>query len=313
MDEVKLKLNRPALLAVPLRDAEALLEAGDGDGALLYLYLVKEGGVLDTDRAARALRLSVRAVQGIAQRLERMGLLTRPAAETLRNGEAPEYQAADVVRRSQSDPAFQDLVKETEQTLGRILSSTELKKLFGIYDDLSLPPEVIMLLIHHCREEHEERYGATRHLGFAVIEKEAYAWFNREIMTYEQAESWLSELDRRKSLAGEIQRAMGIRNRELSATERRYIMSWIDLGFGPEALALAADRTVTNTGELKWRYMNSIVRSWHGKGLHTVAEIEKGDRKPSDLPRRGDAASAPDANELERMKKLRERLKNSGG
>ena len=312
MDEVKLKLNRPALLAVPLRDAETLLEAGDGDGALLYLYLVKEGGVLDADRAARALRLSVRAVEGIAARLERLGLLVPETREVRPGQELPEYQAADVVRRSQSDPAFLDLQKETQQILGRVLSSTELKKLFGIYDDLSLPPEVIMLLIHHCKEEHEERYGATRHLGFAVIEKEAYVWFNREIMTYEQAESYLAELARRKSLAGEVQRAMGIRNRELSATERKYIMSWIDLGFGPEALALAADRTVTNTGELKWRYMNSIVQSWHGKGLHTVPEIEKGDRKGSDRPRQGDiAASAPDAGELERMKKLRERLKNS--
>lgn len=312
MDDVKLKLNRPALLAVPLRDAEALLEAGDGDGALLYLYLVKEGGVLDMDRAAHALRLSTRAVQGIALRLERLGLLDTRGPETEPRQELPEYRAADVVRRSQSDPAFQDLVKETQQALGRVLSSTDLKKLFGIYDDLSLPPEVIMLLIHHCKEEHEERYGATKHLGFAIIEKEAYAWFNREIMTYEQAESYLAELDRRKSLAGEIQRAMGIRNRELSATERRYIMDWIDLGYGPEALALAADRTVTNTGELKWRYMNSIVRSWHGKGLHTVEEIEKGDRKSPGRTRQGDiAASAPDAGELERMKKLRERLKNS--
>ena len=310
MDEVKLKLNRPALLAVPLRDAEALLEAGDGDGALLYLYLLKNGGVLDADRAAHALRLSVRAVQGIALRLERLGLLTSGEKESLPGREAPEYQAADVARRSQSDPAFQDLVKETQQTLGRVLSSTDLKKLFGIYDDLSLPADVIMLLIHHCKEEHDERYGATKHLGFSVIEKEAYAWFNREIMTYEQAEDWLGELRRRRSLAGEIQRAMGIRNRELSATERKYVMGWIDLGFGPEALALAADRTVTNTGELKWRYMNSIVQSWHSKGLHTVEQIEKGDRKPSDV-RHGAAPSAPDAGELERMRKLRERLKNS--
>ncbi len=311
MDEVKLKLNRPALLAVPLRDAELLLEAGDGDGALLYLYLLKNGGVLDVDRAARALRLSVRAVQGIAQRLERLGLLAAAEKQTLPDREAPEYQAADVVRRSQSDPAFQDLVKETQQTLGRVLSSTDLKKLFGIYDDLALPADVIMLLVHHCKEEHDERYGATRHLGFAVIEKEAYAWFNREIMTYEQAEEWLAELRRRKTLAGEVQRAMGIRNRELSATERKYVMNWIELGFGPEALAIAADRTVTNTGELKWRYMNSIVQSWHSKGLHTAEEIEKGDRRPSGQDRRDIASSSPDAGELERMKKLRERLKNS--
>ncbi len=312
MDDGKLKLNRPSLLAVPLRDADALLEAGDGDGALLYLYLVKNGGVLDVDRAAAELRLSVRAVRLIAQRLERLGLLDTGAPDRGKArpaGEIPEYQAADVARRSQTDPAFQDLVKETQQTLGRTLNSTDLKKLFGIYDDLSLPADVIMLLIHHCKEEHDERYGAEKHLGFAVIEKEAYRWFDQEIMTYEQAESWLAELDRRKSMLGQMQRAMGIRNRDLSATERKYLLAWMELGFGPEELALAADRTVTNTGELKWRYMNSIIQSWHSKGLHTVDEIEQGDRKPARQNQKA-ASSAPDAAELERMRKLRERLKN---
>ena len=312
MDDGRLKLNRPALLAVPLRDAEVLLDSGDGDGALLYLYLVKNGGVLDADRAAAELRLSVRAVRLIARRLERLGLLDGggTADERLPERELPEYQAEDVVRRSQTDPAFQDLVKETQLILGRTLNSTDLKKLFGIYDDLALPAEVIMLLIHHCKEENDERFGAARHLGFAAIEREARDWFDREIVTYEQAESWLAELARRKSMLGQMQKAVGIRGRDLSATEKKYLLAWMDLGFGPEELALAADRTVTNTGELKWRYMNSIVQSWHSKGLHTVAQIERGDRKSPAADRRT-VSSAPDASELERMKKLRERLKNN--
>ena len=306
MDDAKLKLNSPRLLAVPQRDADRLLEAGDGDAALLYLYLVRNGGVLDPDRAAEALRLSRQAVRAIALRLERMGLLDAGEDEPRPARDIPEYRAADVVRRSQSDPAFRDLVKDAQAALGRPLSSTDLKKLFGIYDDLALPPEVIMLLVHHCREEHDERYGTSRPLGFAAIEKEAYVWFDREIVTYEQAEAWLDELARRKSLTGRIQQALGIRGRDLTATERRYITDWIELGFGPEALALAADRTVTNTGSLKWKYMDSIVRSWHGKGLHTVEEIDRGDRKPD---RTGSVAAVqPDARELERMKKLREKL-----
>ncbi len=309
MDDAKLKLNSPRLLAVPQQAADRLLEAGDGECALLYLYLVKNGGVLDTERAAREMRLAPRAIQITALRLERLGLLSSGEREPLPSRELPEYRAADLVRRSQSDPAFQALVEETQRILGRVLSSSDLKKLFGIYDDLSLPAEVIMLLIHHCKEEYEERYGAERHLGFAAIEKEAYSWFDREIMTYEQAESWLAELARRKGLVYETQRAIGIRGRELTASERRYIDSWIELGFGPEELAVAADRTVTNTGGLKWKYMDSIVRSWHSKGLHTVQAIEQGDRRPArdSAPA---ASSAPDAGELERMKKLRERMKN---
>lgn len=308
MDDAKLKLNSPRLLAIPQQAADRLLEAGDGDCALLYLYLVKNGGVLDTARAAREMRLTPRAIQITAMRLTRLGLLSDGVQEPLPSRELPEYPAADVVRRSQSDPAFQALVEEAQQILGRLLTSTEVKKLFGIYDDLSLPADVIMLLIHHCKDEYEARYGAERHLGFAVIEKEAFRWFDQELMTYEQAERALAELARRKSLVGEIQRALGIRGRELTPTERRYIDNWVELGFGPEELAVAADRTITNTGGLKWKYMDTIVRSWHGKGLHSVQDIEQKDRKPARDA--GSATSAPDAGELERMKRLRERMKN---
>ena len=311
MEEAKLKLNRPALLAIPLRDAERLLEAMDGDCALLYLYLVKTGGALDTARAAAELRLSVRAVEGVARRLERMGLLaqgTEPAPALER--ELPECRAEDVVRRSRTDPAFQALVEEAQATLGRVLSSSDLKALFSIYDDLALPADVIMLLIHHCKEVNDARYGAERHLGFAVIKKTAVEWFDRELVTAELAEAYLAREAQRKSLAAEALRAIGIRGREPTATERKYVMSWLELGFGPAELAEAADRTVTHTGSLKWAYMNTIVRSWHSKDLHTLEEIERGDKKPGQAGRETVASSAPDAGELERMKKLRDKLRS---
>lgn len=310
MDDVRRKLNAVAVLNIPLRDANLLLDAGDGDGALLYLHLLKTGGTLDEERAARELRLSVRAIQAAAARLTRMGLLSadEPAPSTSR--ELPEYEATDIVRRTQSDPEFLILVEETQATLGRVLSSPDVKRLFGIYDTLALPVDVIMLLIHHCKEEHEQRYGPAKNLGFPVIEREAYSWCNREIVTYEQAEAWLAELARRKSLTGEIQRAMGIKNRDLSPTERKYIESWIEMGFGPEELALAADRTVVNTGELKWRYMNSIVRSWDEKGLHTVDEIEQGDGRGAGKRQSAArvAAETPSSQELERLRRLREKI-----
>ena len=292
MDDSKLKLNCPSLLAVPRQHADRLLESADGDCALLYI--LKNGGALDMDRAAAELRLSGQRIRGLAMKLEGMGLLSEGDAKPLPERQAPEYRAADVVRRSQSDPAFRALVDEAQNKLGRVLSSTDLKKLFGIYDDLGLPVGVIMLLINYCKDEHDRRYGAEKHLGFAVIEKEAYAWFDREIMTDEQAEAWLAEQERRRGLAAEVQRAIGIRDRALTATEKKYVASWIDLGFGPEELALAADRTVTNTGALKWRYMDSIVNSWHKKGLG-------GWETPT---------MEVDEQELRRLQKLHEKIKN---
>lgn len=314
MENEKLKIIAPAALAMPRQDVQALLDAGNGDAALVYLYALQNGGVLDADRAATELHRSDRDIDAAAARLRRMGLLAaeadgkRPAP--LR--ELPAYSAREVARRSMTDARFQALVNEVQHILGRILSSADLTKLFGIYDELALPPEVIMLLVQHCKQETEARYGAGKNVGFAAISREAYAWFDREILTLDQADQWLKELERRRSITGRTQQELGIRDRALSPTERKYIESWIELGFEEQAIAMAADRTVTNTGGLKWKYMDSIIQSWHRMGLHTPEEIEKGDKKPARAGKRTAAEPAPmwnDDKAFERLDKLLEKKK----
>lgn len=51
------------------------------------------------------------------------------------------------------------------------------------------------------------------------------------------------------------------------------------MGFNEEAAAIAYDRTVTNTGSLKWPYMNKILTRWHESGLHSPKDIEEKDSR----------------------------------
>ena len=48
------------ILSLPAEAADRLLGAGNGDAALLYLYLLRRGGVFEPERAARTLRWEVR-------------------------------------------------------------------------------------------------------------------------------------------------------------------------------------------------------------------------------------------------------------
>ena len=239
--------------------------------------------------------------------------------------ELHEYQAKDVVRRSMESRAFMELVEAVQVTLGRLLSSADVKKLFGVYDELALPPEVILLLVEHCREETAAKYGPEKNVGFAFIEKQAYEWFNREILTYEQAEQWLREHKSRREAIGRLRAEMGLTGRRLAPTEERYLNNWLDLGFGPEALLIAYDRTVTKTNRLTWNYMDTIVRSWHDAGLHTPGEIEAGDAAPVRGGKRA-ASAAPnvtaaavtaptreDDRTMDQLDRLMERMKNGQG
>ena len=65
---------------------------------------------------------------------------------------------------------------------------------------------------------------------------------------------------------------------------------WQEMGFQPEAVALAYDKTVMNCREFKWPYCNGILKKWHAAGLHTAEEIEAGDRKAA--PRQPDTVPA---------------------
>ena len=105
------------------------------------------------------------------------------------------------MRRSADDGAFRALLGECQRVLGHTLSSADLNTLFGIYDRLGMTAETILLLIHHCADKLRRRYGEGRLPTMRAIEKEAFYWANREILTAPQAEEYLAATRRWKKSA----------------------------------------------------------------------------------------------------------------
>lgn len=268
-------------------DAEKLIAAHDGDVALLYLFRLATGS-LDNELAAKELCRTLREIDWADEKLRRMGLspaaqstVAHPAPAAAVNAQAApdteellsQYKSEDLTRRCRDDEIFRSILNEARKVVGRNLSSVEMKALFGVYDYLGLPSDVLMLLINYCGRLYEEKYHGQRRPTVRAIQKEADLWARQEVMTLELAEDFMRAQDERRSRVSQVKEALGIRGRELSPTERGYINSWLDMGFEDEALAEAYDRTVTNTGSLRWNYMNKILLSWHEKGLHRLREI----------------------------------------
>jgi len=293
MDEKRYRLHAGGALSISSQDADRLLALHDGEGALLYLYILRAGGELRLGEAAQALGRTEAQILAAVEALDRAGLLTAVGGALPPAEELPEYSAEDILRRSRADAAFQALVAEAQRVLGHALSGADLKTLFGIYDRLGMPGDVVMLLINHCADALRRRYGEGRLPTMRTVEKEAFRWANREIFTLEQAEAFIAEAERREAEGEKVRRALQISDRAPTPTERKYLDSWLSMGYGSEALALAYDRTVVGTGRLAWAYMDKIVRSWYEKGLFTVEEIEKGDGRPQGRRRPARAASAP--------------------
>ncbi len=286
--------------------ADALIGAGDGSAALLYLFILRNGGVFDSESAASALSLPRDKVESAFLKLSGLGVLGKAALA--REDAPPDYSAEDIKMRLNDSAEFSGLVQEMQRRLGRILSGGDLTILFGIFDYLGLPAEVILTLITYCIEENRRRYGEGRMPTMRYIEKEAYAWARLGIFTQDLAEEHLRRKIETKRKTEELKRALGIKNRELSPTEEKYLTAWMDMGFERDAIELAYDKTVVKTGELSWAYMNSIIKNWRAKGLLTVAEINEGDGRREPPKKASGKAEAPTQEEFERMRRYLDKM-----
>lgn len=301
---------------IPRLAADKLIAAHDGDVALLYIWLCRQGS-FDAEAAARELCRTGAEIKNAYEKLCRMSLAQPDAPEATEPKlppaeELPEYTSEDIVRRSKEDSGFQAVIAQAQHKLGRALSTADLKTLFGIYDYLALPADVIFMLIGYCIDVFREKYGPGRLPSMRSIEKEAYSWANREIITIEQADEYIRTAAERRSRAGEVKTAMGLGARVLTPTERKYMLSWFGMGFDNEAILIAYDRTVTNTGALKWGYMNKIMLSWHSKGIHTAAEVAERDSRSlaSAVKAENRHRSNVSGDELERLRSIYEKVKN---
>ena len=280
-----------------------LLGAADGDAALIFLYL-RSGG--DAAGAATALRLPAHRLVRAMASLRQLGLADDAPPRAIKADAPPQYTESDV-KAALRDPSgeFALLLGETQRRLGRVLSTEELKILLSMIRYLGLPTDVVGVLITYCIERARARGGA-RLPSLRTIEKEAYAWADRGIDTLEQAAAFMQSSLDRQSRAGRIRSILQIEGRRLTAGEEKYILSWLDMGFGEDEIALAYERTCMNTGALKWPYMNSILKSWHAQNLLTVDQIRAGDSRPDKKPQPA-AIGQPGEYEREAIARLHRR------
>ena len=272
-----------------------LIRLGDGDAALLHLYIAAGGDAA----AAIGLPWSAERTRAALDKLVSLGLspdsTTSSAAKTGTATSTP-----------QPEKQFYALTQEIQRLFGRILSSDELVRLFSIYDSLGLPTEVILQLVVYCTAETQGRSGTSSPPSMKYIEKAAYTWAREGIFTLELAERYILERNEKKQENAKIKAALQIQNRNLTPTERKYVDGWLALGFGSETVAIAYDRTVTKTGKLSWGYMNSIINSWHSKSLFTVEDILAKDTRSAATgsSRAGGVVAAPDDKEVARINRI---------
>ena len=290
MAEYVLQLAKQEQITLPAAVADKLIRQGDGDAALLYLLLLRHHGRIGSADVMKELRFSAERCAAAEKTLGELGLLGEKQVELAPAEEKPAYSQLEIAERLEGDETFRLLRTEVEKLLGRRMTTADCTILLGLYDHLALPADVIFQLVCHCVERSERAYGAGRRPTLRQIEKEGYIWHRRGIDSIPRANAYLKTYHQRQGLLPAYMRALQLGDRSPAPSEEKYLTEWLDMGFSPEVVALAYDRTMLRCHELKWSYLGGILKKWNEKGLKTVDAIEQGENKPA--AKRGTEASA---------------------
>lgn len=275
------------VLSLTAQAARALIARGDGDCALLYLALLESG---DLTRAGAGLHWDRPRLDAAYGALVAMDL-AQPAesAPPAPREEPPRrtYERADVLAALECESDFRGLYLEVERQLGRKLSDADLTALYSLYDELALPPEVILQLVGQVTRTVRRQKGNPAALPrMSQIQREGYRWKRLGLDSLELAEDYLRRqqaVDRREweilSLVGVTQRRPAVEK------EREFIASWVEQGFSDELLRLAWERTVYRKGQMNWPYMNKILLAWRQAGWTTPEQVRAGEKPPKGAPR----------------------------
>ena len=188
------------VLSMTAQAARRLVDAGDGDCALLYLALLQAGS--NPDQAATQLGWDPGRMSAAFARLTAMGLAqgscpgVSPAPQTapVQDDRPPEYTRGDIADALEREQSFYGLSREMERLLGRVFSDTDLKSLYTIYDYLALPVEVIFMLAGYVvRASRRQKGDASPLPRMTEVKREAFRWKRLGITTVERAEEYLRD------------------------------------------------------------------------------------------------------------------------
>ncbi|HEY9574446.1 MAG TPA: DnaD domain protein [Lachnospiraceae bacterium] len=192
--------------------------------------------------------------------------------ENLMKGEAKEKKEPVSTTLTSSEIAsllekeeIKQLLFIAEQYLGKTLSPSEAERILFFYEKLHFSFDLLEYLIEYCVSKGKK--------SIRYIESVAFAWHKDHISSVEMAKNSSSLYN---STYYSVFKALGIRNRDPIESEKKLIDTWIHTyAFTMDIIEEACRRTISQIGQPRLEYVDSILGKWHSKQVHNLSDIEK--------------------------------------
>lgn len=177
----------------------------------------------------------------------------------------PVYSAEQILQMKKDEQVVW-LLKNVENYLKRLLKPDDVQLILYLYESLDFSPELILYLYEYCIS-----LNKTHH---HYIEAVALNWKRDNISTIEQASLTVKQY--RKEYYT-IARALGL-SRQLADAECSFVDKWMNHWNMPLSIVVeACNRTVIQTQNPSFPYVDKILADWHNAGVHSLSDIQKED------------------------------------
>ena len=208
-------------------------------------------------------------------------------------------QKPDYVYTSQRlavDNDLKILVGEAQTMLGKPLSNSDISTLLMLKDTCGLRLDVILMLIQYC-------VGIDKG-NMRTVEKIGISWADEGINSVEAADNKIASAHHANKCFSLVSSVFGMKNVG-SPTKKQleYSTKWVgEWKFSSPMLREAYERCVDSKGELKFNYIDGILKKWHAQDIKNLDDLKESESTKSSQPKK--QKSSYDINELEKIDTL---------
>ncbi len=264
------------IFAVPISIKKSLQNSDALSLKVILLILSEPTEPISSGRIASVLGTTTNAVEEALSYWKAQGILNQIGEEETESSAAPRPKVRRISSRkiltnqemeqlAVNDPNVSVLISEAEAQVGRALSAPEREVLCSFYSFDNLSVEYLLLVLAYCVQMGKTNFGYYKKVVSNMLEK--------DIDSYDKAETYLDDFIRQMEHQSLIRSAFGIHDRSLSQKECECIKVWFnDFGYDISVVRLAFEECINNTGKLSFPYIHKILSNWNNKGIRSAKE-----------------------------------------
>lgn len=200
-------------------------------------------------------------------------------------------------QRLAADEDLKILVSEAQTMLGKTLSNSDVATLLMLKDTCGLRLDVILMLIQYC-------VGIDKG-NMRTVEKIGISWADEGINSVEAADHRIAQANHASKCFSHVASVFGMQAVG-SPTKKQldYCTKWVgEWKFSAPMLREAYERCVDSKGELKFNYIDGILKKWEAMGLKNLDDLRAAEATKA-KPKTERQNTSYDINELEKIDTL---------